>query len=276
MIYFNEAIAFSHRNGREENQDACGYLISRNQFPDSSVNGAVYFVADGVSNSNGSEAAARIKKGYRKVLAKLLMECITFQEETQAMQLSKETVAWELCEKLRDAVQALDKIVAGDRSRDVGATISLALVLGCHVYTANLGDSPIYLMELDDDDMPMELIPLYQCHNGAADLPEEEALRSDGKYVLTVPVLGDAPKREDIAVCSNGLYQNNLLLLGSDGALAALTKASIKDLIGDCMNAAESEEANKLDKINSALFDAIKAAGEEDNYTLVGQMIRTD
>ena len=270
MIYFCDTIAFSHQNGREENQDAYGYMISENRFPDSETNGAVFFVADGVSCSNGGEAAARINKSYRKVLSSLLGECVAFQERAKNTQLSEQELSWEICEKLRDTVLEFDRIVCGKGHRgDIGATISLALVLGCNVYTANLGDSPIFLVELDGDDDPEKLTELYQCHNAAADLPEEEALTSNLKYTLTVPVLGDQPDRSRVYVTSAGLYQNNLLLLGSDGALSVLPKDALVDLIRQ--KAPEGPEA-----INSALFDAIREAGETDNYTLIGQWVRTD
>ena len=200
MIYFCDTLAFSHKNKREENQDTCGYLMGEGMLPNSKSKAAAFFVADGVSNSLGNVAAQRLRKGYRAVLAGLLDRCIALleqqaQREAESLPaMDKAAFAWEIQELLRDTVLELDTLVRADSCVGTyGATVSLALVLDGNVYTANLGDSPIFLISLNSDDEPQSLRQLYQCQNEAADLPEEEALVSNLKNILSGPVLGDAP-----------------------------------------------------------------------------------
>lgn len=272
MIYFRDVMAFSHKNKREKNEDVCGYLIGEGMLPDGSTKAGVFFVADGVSNANGEEAARRIRQGYRKVLAGLLDVCVDMQEKkVQGVYDMDEDDIYAL---LKDAIRQLDQVVRGDEYiGKYGATISLALVLGCFVYTANLGDSPMLLVKLDSyGQLPEEepITELYRCQNNAGDLPEELALVSPYKNVLSGPVLGDDPPRQAIYTTKAGLAQNNLLLLGSDGALSVLRKKDMLQLLDETIS-------DGLRKFNDALFSAVRAQKTgDDNYTLIGVQILTD
>lgn len=266
MIHFCDTFAFSHANERPENQDTCGYLVHEAADGNGDRKASVLFVADGVSNANGGQAAARIRKVIRRPMTQLLFDAIDLTDLPEA------TRDREIYEMLRDVITETDQAL-----RPMGtycATISIALVLGCYVYTANLGDSPIFLVTLDRDDLPVSLQEIYTCHNRAGEavragwMTKEDALLDPLKNRLSTKVLGENPARDSIAMTKTGLEENNLLLLGSDGALSVLTEAELLDLIG------ENSESG-LAEINRGLFQRIqKIETADDNYTLLAQWIR--
>lgn len=273
MTYFCETTAFSHKNRRENNQDTCGYMIAGCAPEGGGPNAAVFFVADGVSNANGDLAAKLIGKAIRMPLARLLSNCAEFLEITDDTERTHE-IHTQLCELIEQLNTAM---LSTAEYGHCCATISLALVLGSFVYTANLGDSPILLVSLDLGGSPTELTELYECQNGAGmavkrgEITKEDALTDRRKDQLTVAVLGQQTMaRNDIHLTKAGLGQNNLLLLGSDGALSVLADANLMDLINEHID-------DGLAAVNDALFDAVQATERaDDNYTLLGQWIRTD
>lgn len=273
MTYFCETFAFSDRNKRDNNQDICGYMIGECAPQSGGPNAAVFFVADGVSNANGDLAAKLIGKAIRMPLAQLLVNCSDILEIQNEAERTNE-IHTQLCELIEQINCA---VLHSAEHGNCCATISLALVLGSYVYTANLGDSPILLINLDPYDIPTGLSELYECQNGAGkavkngEITKEEALTDRRKDHLTVAVLGQQSlNRKDIHLTTAGLGQNNLLLLGSDGALSVLTDEKLMQLIN------EFGESG-LSAINDALFDAVQnTVTADDNYTLLGQWIRTD
>ncbi len=278
MVYFGETFLFSDKNKRQTNQDVCGYMTKELARPGFQQKAAVYFVADGVSGSEGDISAARLRKGWQKPVDALLNNCLGLlereaQKKQQGLGCMDDTeLTWEIGEQLRDTVLMFDKIVREDGCISAyGATISLALVLGCHVYTANLGDSPMLLVKLDDCTRPEAVEEIYQCQNEAAGLPEEKALVSELKNYLSGHVLGDDPSRNEIYIKKTGLQQNNLLLMGTDGALAVLPQRTLRKLIE------ENVPYDGIQAFHEALFSAVKQVDTaDDNYTLLGVRIETD
>lgn len=285
MIRYYGTTSLSHRNRRKENQDVCGYLFSEGSLPGSESRAAAFFVADGVSGAHGDTAAESIRSGYRTILARLLDDCISCQE-TYGKDISSEHIDCEdpavmafqhrILDYMRDAIQAFDAQVRGSwHPGTCCATISLAVLVNRYIFTANLGDSPIFLVELDEDDQPITLKEMYECQNAAGTLSEDEALTSPDRNLLCGNVLGDDPSRDDIfvAVADYAALDEKtdsvLLLLGSDGALSVFPKKTLLHLIARC--------SGNPDAVNHELFEAVtQHESATDNYTLLGQLFKMD
>lgn len=270
MIMLKETFAYSDANRREENQDTCGYMICESA-PASpgSLTASVLFVADGVSNSNGGRAAALVTQKIRRPLSNLLLNCehfVTLPGETPDGQR-----ATAIFGQMQEVIYDLNDVL---RRENCSATFSIALILNDYIYSANLGDSPILLLNTSPY-QDMELTELYRCHNLAGDMvasgriTKEEALTHDARNQLTVPVLGGNPLPSSIAFFMNGLAQDNLLLMGSDGALSVLGEDTLMDIVEENLN-------KGLPAINQALLAAVQSTEHgDDNYTLLAQRIFT-
>lgn len=275
--YLGETYAWSDKNRREVNEDLCGWIITGGA-PDEVTNegkAAAFFVCDGVSDSHGAETVRLVERYIRRGLARLVGDCYEFAEMDQITR--DEEIALQMKDILLDVDAKLHP------QWYYGATASVAFVFGGWVYTANLGDSPIFLVRLNDLDEPKEELPenlrtiekLYRCGNEAGKavedgaMSEEEALHSDLKDVLSVRVLGDRPGSGAISTGKAVLGSNNLLLLGSDGALSVLAERELLEVIRDML-------ADGLSEMNKELYRRIQADEEAtDNYTLLAQVIRT-
>ena len=277
MIYWGETSCLSDKNKRVENEDLCGWLLTGGA-PDELAGAGktgVFFVADGVSSTNGKETVRLVERYIRKEIARLAGAGYDFLE------MDEQTRADEIFLQMKQMLRTVDSWLRP--TGYYGATASVAFVLGDWVYTANLGDSPILLVRLTEYDEPKETLPaglktieeLYCCGNqagralAAGEMSEEEALQSDRKDYLTGRVLGDRPDESDIATGKAVLGSNNLLLLGTDGALSVLPKQKLLDIVAEHL-----EES--VTKMNRALYAAVREeAWATDNYTLLAQVIRT-
>lgn len=277
MIYWGETSSLSDKNRRAENEDLCGWLLTGGAPDDLAAAGktGVFFVADGVSTANGRETVRLVERHIRKEAARLAGTGYDFLE------MDEQTRADEIFRQMKQLLRTVDSWLRP--AGFYGATASVAFVLGDWVYTANVGDSPILLVRLDAYDEPKADLPaglhtveeLYYCANLAGEavaggeMSEAAALRSDRKDQLTGRVLGDRPDDRDIKTGKTVLGSNNLLLLGSDGALSVLPQRTLLDIVTD--NLTEG-----VGKMNRALYEAVqKEAWASDNYTLLAQVIRT-
>lgn len=265
MTHIVKTHILSHANGREDNQDRADFMVGTGGHGDTGPSTSVLYVADGVSTANGTRAAQIIERDARKPMAKILVN---------TYDLAKMTVDDRKLEATRQLKEAILEMDASLRPVNTCiSTISLALVQGSFVYTANLGDSPILLVQLDEDNVPCALKEVYTCHNragmavAAGSMTKEEALTSDLKNQLCVEVLGMRPDRTAISTAVAGLGQNNLLLMGSDGALSVIPEDAMLKIIAEHIDSG-------LVAVNQALFRAVKAAGGDDNYTLLIQWIQ--
>jgi PPM family protein phosphatase len=166
-----------------------------------------------------------------------------------------------LREVVRAATQQANTYVVGEaraRGNDMGATLTLALVVGDKAYVANVGDSRTYLLRGDtlrrvskDHSLVMRLVDLGQIsYDDIYSHPQRSAiLRS----------LGDRPEVE-VDVFVERLRPGDTLFLCSDGQWEMTRDDEMARLL---------HEQHDPQAIADALIDAANAAGGEDNITAV-------
>ncbi len=185
-------------------------------------------VMDGVSSSNGGEAT--------ECAYEVLSEYLIGQLSRGTPQIKKllslgdeDTVERILYNAVYKAITEANSAVSG-----IGAcTIALAIAVGERLYTANLGDSPIYLIDITNG---YELVPMYKLGNRAGELIEsgeitvDEAVTHSASSELLAG-LGISRDISDINWGSCPLPEKSILMVGSDGALGELTREAMRKLM---------------------------------------------
>ena len=244
------------------NEDLAGSMACRGS--SSEGDAAVYYVCDGISSHRGDLAVRLIEKAIRPLLAHLLGRTY------KLLKLDREERKAEIFELLREVIVNVDEAIL-ETMEKCGATISIAMVVGKEVYTANLGDSPIFLVEMNDRYEVLDIYPLYQCQNKAGEEMEKGNITHDqlfgyaGSNILSNSVLGSGNTDGYIALSSRPLPHYSLLLLGSDGGLAVLPLATLAEIISDASPYGVTE-------IVDSILDRVKdTPGATDNCTIVAQ-----
>lgn len=251
----------SIQNGRTSNDDRAMSLILERAGETDAVT-ALFAVFDGMGGNNqyNPEAGRFSSRFAEQALCK---ELLPFLAELgyQAEPVSEKTVHRTLSGALMHTDQMLYQ------RGTFGTTASLALITGNMLYCTNVGDSPVCLLRRKSE-TETTVFRLYEQQNNAGfgmpdGWPDEAELerqkRIGGSHVLRHSVGGG-----DVQNCplfSETLMQGDILLLGSDGALAHFTREELCD----AANAA-------LDMQNLIITLRRKAAAEKqesDNLTLI-------
>ena len=267
MFYIREAVDYSDGYRRPYNHDRCFYM-NYSGAPDRRDSISVLAVLDGVSQANGDKAATMAVEAMRPVLATLLGKSATYVE------LDTETRQEEIFQVLRDAIHAADRTLRQQQYAGIiyGTTVTLVVAFGDRVYGANVGDSPAYLFPVSEGGQVSAPIALFQCQNQAGEamsrgeMTPEEALHSPSKNHLTGMVGGDLLMDQDIYTTSTWLRSSNLLLLGSDGALAVTTEEELRQI-------AEINLPGGLGEVAQAILKRVEHSTSTDNFTILGQWL---
>ena len=279
--HFEYSDACFARIRHPENRDLCICADFSTQ-PAEYGKGMVRVVMDGMSDGNGKEAVEIAAQSLmHHLLGKLIAASRPMAEsiETGILNgLDSEALGQQLKDRIFGIIQAAfnaaDNALRSSSYDKPNCTISVAVVFYRYLFTANMGDSPIYLLDLSAK--ASDLIPMFQCHNVAGEsvavgtMTEEEALHSRAASLLRV-FLGC---REYSLVgythfAMTELPQRSILLLGSDGALAQLTKKTMASTLS-------AHYADGLESAHEELQRLVEESGSVDDYTLVMDLIETD
>lgn len=287
MFYVKDHLEFSEacfeRDQKPENRDLC-MSVDFNMLPSQYGKTLIRIVMDGMSHGDGKEAVELAAPVLSQYLVGPMMAIsrrlgLDIEEAVQKNLNEKEflpdveaTIHTVLLEGLNRANRALR-----DSSKpEPHTTISVAVVFYRHIYTANMGDSPIYLFNMGSSEQ--KLIPLFVCDNEAAELiamgalKEEEALHSEAQSRVR-RFLGwkewDLLENGEIHFRVTPLPQSSVLLLGSDGALSQLTRQSMEMVIDDNI-------CRDLDAVKQELLHMVEESGSVDDVTLLMDRIVAD
>lgn len=269
MFSVKETFLYSDKNGREENQDHALSIISDTAPADDSRM-LIFCVMDGVSGNNGGEAvrcAAPVLRACLSDLAAAAHE-LTYNSEEE----SEDQIHGMLCDAILEADLHLHPIGC--------TTISIAVVFSNHVYAANVGDSPIFLIDLPAKPGEPTIKELFQCHNKAGGLIWDDHLLTqeqlkqhayDSCRLLRCAGSFSGLTKDDIHIATANLRSNSMLLLGSDGALSVLCKKVLLELAAQT---ADSCPDGMLKPFGAALYDKILEQHATDNFTLAGAILQ--
>ena len=263
MLYITDLYRVSDKFKKEENQDACFFALS-DLLPSRKSKMLVSCVVDGVSNANGKAAAALATRALHPALTSLIGRAYELCDD------DLETRKEKIYATMRDALLSADAYLRAysKKEGETACTASVAVVLDETVYTCNVGDSPILLLRSNMQGTSHKLIPLFQCHNSAGLdvarglMSKEEALSSPAKNDL-IRYLGGRTVLDEMQIFFSHEYlgRDNVLLLGSDGALSVLSEDELYTMV--------LEGKSSLCDFSKNLYDKVFATSAKDNFTLV-------
>lgn len=269
------------RTSKPENRDlliSCDY----NSLPSPFGKGLIRIVMDGVSEADGKEAVEIAADTLLRQLVSRLTNLSRrmadyiekgYEEGREDAEIQDRLQGW-IFDIIRDALYAAnDMLAASDFTRPY-CTVSIAVVFHRHIYTANLGDSPIYLLNLSAPNS--ELTPLFYCGNTAGrkvsqgSMTESESLRCQEASQLEL-FLGyrGCDLLEELHLSRTPLPQSCILLLGSDGSLAQLLRSEMADAI-------RAHLSGGLAAVQVELQNLVGESGSTDDFTLVMDRIESD
>ena len=270
MFYIKDVMAYSDAYKRPENQDCCFYM-NYDGSPHQNTKISILAVLDGVSKANGGEASQQAAEAMRPVLAELL------GKSAQYLQLDMETRKEVIFQVLRRAIHAADHSLRMMQYANVvyGTTVTLAVILDDQVYAANVGDSPAYLLPVSIAGQVSASIPLFECQNYAGKAVREgtmtmEQARAEKLQNRLVSMVGGYTLHDDeISTTSVWLRQSNLLLLGSDGALAVTTEEELRQTV-------EENLRSGLREVIKSVFENVQNSDSTDNFTILAEWVDSD
>ena len=263
----------AHR--RAENQDQAFQLIFQ-ECPGAVGGMWMGLCADGTSDSNGKEAARLAMRvgcaGAAQFMARLpeLSDIVDSAApgDYAGSQAAQEMIIFPI---LRDMIFAANRVL--ETQPRCASTISAAVIYDGVVYTANVGDSPIWLLTADEWGQWQPQC-LYTCHNEAGRLEREGKPSLDPRDAnwlqnwighrnpQTPPFTYDS-----IAIASHVLPTDSILLMGSDGALDMHMSPEVLELAANCRSMAE---------LCDHLYDRkSKNPQATDNFTLIAARVYT-
>ena len=282
LAYSENCFERPHKPG---NRDLC-ICTEFDSLPSQFGKGMIRIVMDGISQGHGKEAVEAAAPSLYLNLAGELMrisrELSLTAEEIGSRagtgpsigQFLKEQMHRVLLDSLRKANQTLRRLPEDSTY----CTVSIAVLFHRYLFTANLGDSPILLMDLSDPEP--KLRSLYDMDNEAGamitrgELTEEEALHSGYQNGL-LRFLGferwDILEDGNIHFRMTRMPESFVLLLGSDGALAQLPRPEMAQMLSRHL-----ENDNCFQGFLEELKEAVHEAGSVDDFTLLMDLVASD
>lgn len=262
MLYFDNSYQFSTKISHSENGDKSFSLIFDNA-PSNKEKIAIFCVMDGVSKTDGAEQSSSLaSKEIRNNLSSIIsnVDDLATMDDNGRMQY--------FFSVMRKAILSADRLL-WNSSKYFACTASIAIVFDDWVYTANVGDSPIYMY----DSLTGVLNSIYTCQNKAGykvrsgEITKEEALR-DGERNRLMKVVGGRNEMltdTDVSTMKQFLPQDGVLMLGSDGALGVFNEEKLCEVV--------SANRVNMKKLCDAVYEQVIEAKGKDDTTLIAARI---
>lgn len=261
MFHLEDCFSLSQKIEHSENGDS-HFVLSFSSNPAVKGNLSVFCVLDGISTQ---------KAKYSSNIASRLIskKLLTLFEDIQKLSImSQQEAMLYIYSVLKEAILSADARLCEEAS-PCGTTVSAAVLFDGCVYTANVGDSPIFAVDM----RAKTITDLYTDHSEIADmarkgeLSEKQALRHPKKSCITKAVGGRQILAEtDIATKSFKLDKDCILLIGSDGALRVFER---KKLLSICV-----KNENNMKLITDKLFACVKKHKGTDDFTVIAVRIK--
>lgn len=241
----------SRKNKRKNNQDNYCYMEYRINLEAALK---VYLVADGMGGLEKGEQFSKMAIGlWQHKLLEFLMgdkfSGCSLKAQIDGLCAFSYRVIQEINEEVYQ--YGLDNGIYG------GTTLTTAILFWDQLIVANCGDSPAFLLTGDklkrltmEHNVAEQLIRTHKIERGSETYYQKKNLLTDfiGKYAPVEPHVIRLPYREE-----------DLLLMGSDGAFGELLESELLELL------LENEDSD----IISAVFDYAVQKGENDNQTMI-------
>ena len=262
MLYIDSYYQHSTKISHDENGDKAFTWIF-DTTPSKGEKIAVFCVLDGVTHTDSAaQSSALAAKEIRNSLTSLFVDSDALSDADEASRTQY------FFSVMREALLSADSLLWSSIEL-YACTASIAIVFGEYVYTANVGDSPIYLANT----LTQDLTEIFTCQNQVGYqvlqgvLTKEEALTAKGKNRLLKSIGGKKARLTDIDISTHKtpLPQDGILLLGSDGSLSAFSEDKLKDIV--------FSNCGDMKDLCEGVYNQVISENGEDDFTLIASRI---
>ena len=236
---------------RTHNEDTLFTFYSLLDGVDSPLSLGIFMIADGMGGHQSGEVASRLAV---KGASQYLIDKIYGDYFYKGKSFSDRNLKQLLKESVEEAQAMIQQQVPGG-----GTTLTFVLALGDRLFSAHVGDSRLYLLDLagkmkirtKDHTLVKRLIDL-------GEISEKEATSHPNKNVLYRALGQEEPFEPDIDQFA--MKKGERLLLCSDGLWGVVDEKQMLDIINNSAN---------MDEMVCKLVDAANDAGGPDNISVV-------
>jgi len=213
----------------------------------------LFIVADGMGGHNDGHRAS-------KLVARTVAQHILDRLYRSLLQEGQSVMQQPVQETMEEAVLLANKALAGAESgKEMGTTLTAAVILGSRLFLVHIGDSRAYLLHESNLSLVTTDHTFVQALQDAGQLTAEEAAIHPNRNLLYRALMGEAME-EPVDVFTRSLPQNGSLMLCSDGLWGAVDEATIAAILND-----DIVLQDKADRLLSAALEA----GGSDNVTVI-------
>lgn len=236
---------------RAGNQDSCFTFVSQTGGDDTIPPFGLFIVADGMGGHFAGDVAS---KRVSRIVANHILTATylpLLQETSQSSPLPIHEVLEEAAQKANQA------LYVADPEKEMGTTLTAALIFGRRLYMAHVGDSRGYVLkegELEQITTDHSVVDALQ---KTGQISPEEAAVHPNRNLLYRALMG---AELEVDTFSRSLPKKGMLLLCSDGLWGLVSDEKMQGILDESISL--QEKANKL--INSA-----NIAGGNDNITVI-------
>lgn len=216
----------------------------------------LYVVADGMGGHQAGEVASRV------VIETMKSYMERFADGTEVEELADtDTGLTRESNRMLAAIQLANSSVysisqSKDACRGMGSTVSAVWFTDDSFVAANVGDSPIYLIQGDS----IELLSVpHTVLAEQASMAGDDELRIDEKFRHMLTRGMGVAETVDADICENQCYKGNTFVICSDGLSDKLSPDEILQVVRD----------ETPDQACRRLIDMAKERGGEDNITVI-------
>lgn len=238
---------------RPRNEDSCISFVSQAGGTEPLPLFGLFIVADGMGGHNdGHRASKLVARTVAQHVHERLYHSLLQEGHNGAPQPVQETME----QAVALANEALSATGAG---KEMGTTLTAAVILGSRLFLVHVGDSRAYLMSEGELSLITTDHTFVQALQDAGQLTAEEAAIHPNRNLLYRSLMGDV-MQEPVDVFTRSLPPQGTLVLCSDGLWGSVGEQTIASVL--------DEDIDLQDKAERLLDEALEAGGA-DNITVI-------
>lgn len=236
---------------RDRNQDACVAFVSKAGGYDSLPAFGLFVVADGMGGHQNGHLAGR-------TVSRLVAESVIQQLYLPLLREGREALQQPILDVMEEAaVRANAALRQSEPGKEMGTTLTCALVIEQDLYLLHVGDSRAYLWRGGELQLLTTDHSVAKALEEVGQLTAEEAACHPDRNLLYRALMGDDV---DVDAFTVRLPRTGKLMLCSDGLWGSVPQQEISQLLGADM---------ALQEVADRLVEKAMTAGGDDNITVV-------
>lgn len=238
---------------RPRNEDSCISFVSQAGGREPLPLFGLFIVADGMGGHNDGHRASKL---VARTVAQHVLESLYYSLLQEGHNGAPQPVQETMEQAVALANQALSTTETG---KEMGTTLTAAVILGNRLFLVHVGDSRAYLMSEGELSLITTDHTFVQALQDAGQLTAEEAAIHPNRNLLYRSLMGDV-MQEPVDVFTRSLPPQGTLVLCSDGLWGSIGEQTIASVL--------EENIDLQDKAERLLDEALEAGGA-DNITVV-------